>query len=429
MNRSLNPAWRVNRIINVCALLLTAVPRLPAAEYPAAKPFLEKITLFEEGKDGFCAYRIPGIIVTAKGSVLAYCEARKFTSADRGEIEIHLRRSTDGGRTWNPPQQIAHLGPRLPRNPHMPDAKRKKDIGGPEQQTVNNPMLIADRDGTVHFVYCVEYMRDFYARSTDDGVTWSKPVEITAIFDRFRSDINWQAIATGPGHGIQLRNGRLIVPVWLATYEKTPGLRKGCSVIFSDDQGATWQRGEIAMNIGNESNVAQLSDRSVVLSARTSDKSNRRAFTYSRDGATGWTKPEFAKELFEPGCMAGLVSHPGTAEKRKPFLLFSYPDTTTRDHKDRVNVTIKLSEDGGRTWPVSKLLQSGPSAYSDLAVLPDGTILCFYESGTPEAALKHRRPWAYSHITLARFNLEWLTSGNVVPKPGQPENKTTQINP
>ena len=127
--------------------------------------------------------------------------------------------------------------------------------------------------------------------------------------------------------------------------------------------------------------------------------------------------------------MAGLVSHPGTAEKRKPFLLFSNPDTTKHDHKDRVNVTVKLSEDGGRTWPVSKLLQPGPSAYSDLAVLPDGTILCFYESGTPEAALKHRRPWAYSHITLARFNLEWLTSGNVIPKLGQPENKTTRINP
>jgi hypothetical protein len=106
----------------------------------------------------------------------------------------------------------------------------------------------------------------------------------------------------------------------------------------------------------------------------------------------------------------GIVSHPGTASRPRPFLLFSNPDTTQREHKERVNVTIKLSEDGGRTWPVSKVLQSGPSAYSDLAVLPDGTVLCFYESGDPQAPRKHGRPWAYAFLTLARFHPDWLTS-------------------
>ncbi len=387
-------------------LALAAAGLLPPAVL-AASPLFEKVDLFAEGQAGFVSYRIPGIVVTARGTILAYGEARKFTSADRGELEIHLRRSTDAGRTWSPQQQIAHLAPRLPRNPHMPDDKKKKNMGGPEEQTVNNPMLIATREGPVHFVYCVEYMRAFHSRSDDDGVTWSKPVEITATFDRFRPEIDWQAIATGPGHGIQLRSGRLLVPVWLATYEKTAAQRKGCSVIFSDDGGATWQRGDMAMTIGGESSVAELSDGRVVLSSRNTDKRNRRAVVYSRDGATGWTKPEFIEELLEPGCMAGLVSHPGLPGANRPLLLHSSPHTTKRDHRERKNVSIHLSRDDGRTWPVRRLLQPGPSAYSDLAVLPDGTVLCFYESGKP-GETRRGGDWAYATLTVARFNLEWL---------------------
>lgn len=392
-------------------LTLAAALSVAAPAVDAAAPFCEKVDLFAEGQNGFVSYRIPGVVVTAKGSVLAYCEARKFTPADRGELEIHLRRSTDGGRTWSPQQQIAHLGPRLPRNPHMPDDKRKKDMGGPEQQTVNNPMLIAARDGAVHFVYCVEYMRAFYSRSGDDGLTWSAPVEITATFDRFRTDVDWQAIATGPGHGIELRNGRLVVPIWLATYEKTAARRKGCSVIFSDDRGATWQRGDLAMTIGGESNVAELSDGRVILTSRNSDPRNRKAVTFSADGATKWSAVTFAGELLEGGCMAGMVRHPGTPDTRnKPFLLFSNPHTTLRSHRERKNVTIHASFDDGRTWPVRRLLQPGPGAYSDLAVLPDGTILCFYESGKP-GETRRGGDWAYARLTVARFNHAWLTAG------------------
>lgn len=396
-------------LLACAAATLAGAPAAAPRPAPGAAPLLEKLDLFAEGQNGFVSFRIPGIVVSARGTVLAYCEARKFTAADRGEIEIHLRRSTDGGRTFSPPQQVAHLGPRLPRNPHMPDDKKKKNMGGPEEQTVNNPMLIAARDGTVHLVYCVEYMRSFHSRSEDDGVTWSAPVEITATFDRFRSDIDWQAIATGPGHGIELRHGRLVVPVWLATYEKKPGLRKGCSVIFSDDRGATWQRGDLAMSIGGESSVAQLSDGRVVLSARNSDPRNRRAVTYSADGATRWSKVEFLPELLEPGCMAGLVAHPGDGAGAKPLLLYSNPHTTERSHRERKNVTIQASYDDGRTWPVRKLLQPGPGAYSDLAVLPDGTVLCLFESGK-DGETRRGGDWAYASIRLARFNLGWLTA-------------------
>jgi sialidase-1 len=396
----------------VLALLFFAALALPAAE-----PFLQKTNLFMEETDGFRLYRIPGIVVTAKGSVLAYCEARKFTVADRGEIEIHLRRSTDGGRTWSLAKQVAHLGPRLPCNPHMPEDKKKKDMGGPNGQTVNNPVAIAASDGTVHLLHCVEYMRAFHIRSDDDGVTWSAPVEITSTFDQLRSELDWQVIATGPGHAVELKSGRLVAPFWMATYEKQPKLKKAVGIVYNDDHGKNWQRGDLALRNAGEPNTAELADGRVIVTARNSDPRNRRMAAYSPNGATNWSSPDFVEELLEPGCMAGLVSHPGSSESRKPLLLFSNPHTTKRAHKDRVDVTIKLSEDGGRTWPVSKVLQPGPSAYSDLAVLPDGTVLCFYESGDPESPRKNGRDWAYSFLTLARFNLDWLTSTNQTRKP------------
>lgn len=368
-----------------------------------------RVDVFVEGDGGFAAYRIPGLVVTARGTVLAYCEARKFTPADRGEIEIHLRRSTDGGRTWEAPRQIAHLGPRLPRNPHMPEDKRGKDMGGPEQQTVNNPMLIATREGPVHLVYCVEYMRVFHARSDDDGVTWSPPVEITATFDRFRDEIDWQAVATGPGHGLQLRGGRLLVPAWMATYEREPKppLRRACGVVYSDDDGATWQRGDLTGFAGNESILAELSDGRVLLSARNGDRRNRRLVMVSADGATRWGESRFVDDLWEPGCMAGLVAHPGVPGEGRPLLLHSSPRTTRREHRERKDLTIHLSSDDGRTWSVRRLLQPGPSAYSDLAVLSDGTVLCLFESGRPGDD-RRGGDWAYARISLARFSLAWI---------------------
>jgi len=387
----------------VSAVLFAAIPALHGTE-----PLLEKTVLFSERTDGFTLYRIPGIVVTAKGTVLAYCEARKFTVADRGEIEIHLRRSTDGGRTFTPAQQVAHLGPRLPRNPHMPDSKQTKDMGGPDEQTVNNPVAIAARDGTVHLIYCVEYMRAFHMRSEDDGRNWSAPVEITAAFDGLQRNLDWQVIATGPGHAAELARGRLCVAFWMATYATNAPLRKAAATVISDDGGRTWQAGGLAIPDAGEPNIAPLTDGGVILTARNTHKQRRRLVAFSPDGAGHWSNPSFAKELLEPGCMAGIVAHPGTAAVPGPLLLFSNPHTTDREHAARRDVTIHLSRDAGRTWPVSRLLQPGPSAYSDLAVLPDGTVLCFYESGADNPVIKRKRDWAYATLTLARFNLEWL---------------------
>lgn len=364
----------------------------------AAEPALEKTDLFEGGK-GVALYRIPGIVATPKGTVLAYCEARLNDSKDWGEIQVHLRRSTDGGKTWDASRQIAHHGARAEGNP------RKKE-GGEKEQTVNNPVAIVDSDGAIHFLYCLNYARCFYMSSRDDGLTFSAPREITAAFEGFKPRCPWNVLATGPGHGVQMKDGRLVVPVWLA-YGPNPGDHgpSMAGTIYSDDHGQTWKAGDIALpNEGelknpNETTLALLSDGSVMLNTRSTSAANRRLVTVSANGATGWSTPLFDQALWEPICMGSLTSLPNSPGT----LVFANPHTLKLD-KDgkpepggrgkRENLTLKLSRDDGHSWPVQKTLEEGKSAYSDLAALPDGTILCLYERDT--------------RITLARLSEKWF---------------------
>ena len=380
--------------------------RLPARPPAADSPQV----LFHQGEDGVHSYRIPGVAVTARGSALAWCEARILSPADRGESEIRMRRSTDGGRTWAPARRVAHAGPRLPRNPHLPPRKRGKDLGGPEEQTVNNAVAIATHAGPVHLLYCVEYMRCFHVRSDDDGVTWSEPREITPVLDAFRPSIDWQAVAFGPGHGIEIAGGRLVAPVWLADYRPAPAARLsgGCGVVFSDDGGETWRIGGPAIPGGNESWIAERRDGSVLLTTRNGDARGRRLAASSADGAHDWTEPRFIDDLPEWGCMAGSTRHPGTPRHPGPWLLHSAPDTDSRAHSARRDLTLWASADDGATWPRRRLLRAGPSAYSDLAVLPDGQLLCVYETGLPgEGAPSGKdRPWAYAAIAASIVGLD-----------------------
>lgn len=389
---------------------------LPAL--PAASPFLEKEELFSTTlTPEYKLVHIPGIVVTAKGTVLAWCEARK-KGGDWDQIDILLRRSTDGGRTFDAARSIADVpGPKTKNE----FALRLKGVD-PKDVTYNNPVLIAGRDGTVHMVFCLEYMRCFYQQSKDDGVTWTTPVEITATFDAFKKDYNWKVLATGPNHSIQLKSGRLVVPVWLSTGTGGNAHRPSVtSTIYSDDDGRTWKAGEIAVPCTeewinpNETVAVELADGSVMLNVRSESKRHRRLVTVSKDGATGWSIPRFDEALLEPICMAGIVRYSlaGVNGADKNRILFTNPDNLAREdgkeqegkNRDRKNVTVKLSEDEGQTWSASRVIEPGFSGYSDVAVTPDGTILCLYGKGEK----KEFGGFAFRQIVLARFNLEWVT--------------------
>ena len=398
----------------LCALALLAGM---ASQSHAAAPLLEKVDIFEAGKDGYALYRIPGIVVTKKGTVLAYCEARRTGKSDWDTIDIMLKRSTDGGKTWDAMRKIADVpGPKT-KNP----VALAQKLANTNDVTYNNATAITDKDGTVHFLFCLEYCRAFYMQSKDEGLTWTVPVEITSAFDKFRPEYDWKVIATGPAHGIQLKKGRLVVPIWMSTGTGGHAHRPSAvSVVYSDDHGKTWHRGDMVvkdpeLKNPSETIVVELADGSTMLNIRSESKEHRRAISISKDGATGWSKLKFDDALLEPICMASIlrISEPKSGGKNR--ILFANPNNLTRKDgkekpemsRDRINVSVKLTYDEGKTWPVTKLLEDGFSGYSDMAITPDGTILCFYERGSTDG----KNIYKTGLLTVARFNLEWLTEG------------------
>ncbi len=395
-------------------LLLSAL--LVSPLIVAAAPFLEKIDLFEGGEDpAYKSYHVPGIVVTAKGTVLVVCEARKRApsgASDWDDIRIVLRRGTDDGKTWSSPRSIADVPGRKTKNP---SALKMKSVD-PADVTYNNPVLIADRNGSVHLLFCLEYMRCFHQRSDDDGVSWTAPTEITGAFEGLRKGHDWKVLATGGGHGIQLRNGRILSPVWISAGTGGNGHHPSVSAtIYSDDHGATWHAGDIAVPTNdtwidpNETTAVELSDGRVMLNVRSESKKHRRLVVTSADGATGWSTPRFDEALLEPICMASLVRYDFAGEH---LILFSNPNNLEKgngpaapgSYRDRKNLSVRLSRDDAMTWPTVKSIEPGPSMYSDLAVTPAGTILCFYGRGSASKA-----SYKGGRMTLARFNLEWLT--------------------
>ena len=370
------------------------------------EPFLDKTNLFQAGQDGIALYRIPGIVVTAKGTLLAYCEARKTGRSDWGDIELRLRRSVDGGKTWSDPQKIGSYNASLQKNP----VAVQQNLNPSNSLTMNNPLAVVDQQtGSILFLYCVEYAHCFVMRSEDDGKTFSSPADITSTFEGFHRNYDWKVLATGPGHGIQMKNGRLIVPVWLSTGTGSTAHRPSCvSTIYSDDHGKTWLCGEIIASDPNppnpsESAVVQLSDGRVLLNIRNESKDLRRGYSISPDGTTKWSAFVFDTNLPDPVCMASLIKIKNNSQNEKNNVLFS--NLNNGENHDRKNLTIRMSSDDCKTWPVKKTLEAGRSGYSDLTVNSSGNIFCFYERGSskPEDGDSFT-------LTLAKFNAEWLLS-------------------
>lgn len=349
-------------------LMLAAAAVLPSAT-----------DVYTAGEDGYHTYRIPAIVATAKGTLLAFCEGRKNSARDWGDIDLLVKRSADGGRTWSQAIRIADFG----------------------TDTVGNPAPVLDRrTGTVWLLMTrnpgdLEEKRIgpglsghtrtvWVTHSRDDGLTWAAPADITADVKR----PEWTWYATGPVNGIQLRTGRMVVP---CDHDRERVTERYSHVIYSDDGGRTWKLGGSAGPECNESTVVELADGSLMLNMRSYAGKNRRAVSISRDGGLSWSAPTLEEALIEPVCQASLIAF-GKGKQR--VLLFSNPASTKR-----MNMTVRLSRDEGRTWSASKTIHAGPSAYSNLIELKGGMMGLLYERG-------EARP--YERITFARFPLRWL---------------------
>ncbi|MFO0967000.1 MAG: exo-alpha-sialidase [Gemmataceae bacterium] len=341
--------------------------------------------VFESGKEGYHTFRIPSLLVTPKGTLLAFCEGRKNSSSDTGDIDLVLKRSTDGGKTWGPMQIVWDDGANTCGNP-CPVVDRKTGV----IWLLLTHNFGADTEAKIVAGTSKGKRTVWVAQSEDDGLTWSRPVEITK--DVSRPDWTWYA--TGPGVGIQTKSGRLVVPC----DNKLAGTKaKQAHVIYSDDAGNTWKLGGVVGPGCNESQIVELSDGALNLNIRSYRGGRCRLVALSNDGGASFGEPVEDKALVEPVCQASILGHPG-----KPgFVLFSNPASRKRE-----NMTVRLSTDDARTWSGSLVLHAGPAAYSCLAVLSDGSIACLYERGVKNA---------YETITLATFPLAALKAAGALP--------------
>ena len=350
--------------------------------------FLEEIDLFVSGTGGYHTYRIPALVVTSKGTILAFCEGRKHSRADYGEIDLVLRRSFDGGRNWGDLEVVVSGGAR----------------------TCGNPCPVEDRaTGTIWLAFCKNLADGgqpmimqgraprtvWLTKSTDDGSTWAEPEEITEDV----KDPAWTWYGTGPCHGIQLTSGRLALPCHYA-------VGKNCNendpyhshIVYSDDHGASWHIGGSVDEGTDECAIVETVAGALYINCRNSMGFDRRGYAWSHDGGNSFSGLAWDDRLIDPDCQGSLVRLTEEGRHDRNRVLFANSTSAVR----RERLGVRVSYDECQTWGEAKTLHDGPSAYSDLAVAPDMSILSLCERGDEHP---------YEGLTLARFSLVWLTGG------------------
>lgn len=376
-------------IASLCLSLAVNLKAQPVSPDPAGTNLLESSRIFTAGQNGYHTFRIPALLVTSRGNLLAFCEGRRNSSSDSGDIDLVCRRSTDGGQSWSRVQTIWDDGSNTCGNPCVVVDKETGTIclllnwnDGEDLE----PAIIAQKSKGIR--------RIFSSQSRDDGITWSTPRDITLQI----KPTNWTWYATGPGLGIQIergpRVGRLVIP---CDHIEAETRKYGAHVIYSDDHGETWSLGGSAPgNQVNECEVVELENGRLLLNMRNYDPNNRtRQIAFSADGGETWTDQRHDADLVDPVCQASIRRYCWPIQGRPGVILFSNPASRLRE-----KLTIRASLDDGQTWPRILMVNGGPSAYSCLAALGDGTIGLLYESGTKSP---------YEGITFARLSTNWFT--------------------
>lgn len=356
----------------------------------------------KSGDDGSHTYRIPGLTTTKAGTLIGVYDVRWRTGGDLpGDIDVGMSRSTNGGRTWEPMRIIMDMGD---------DPKWQYD-------GIGDPAILVDRHGGTIWVAATwshgnrswrgsgpgltpdKTGQLMLVRSDDDGLTWSKPINVTEQVKR----PEWCFLLQGPGKGITMHDGTL---VFAAQFQDTPENKRlpRSTILFSKDHGETWQIGTGAFDDTTESQVVEIEPGVLMLNCRY-NRESKRVVMITRDLGQTWQEhPTSRKALIEPrACMASLINVDAELDKKAGgWLLFSNPNSLTgRDH-----ITIKASRDGGKTWPKEHqlLLDEGRSAgYSCLTMIDETTVGILYEG-------------SQAHMTFQRIPLSDLTVGHIEPE-------------
>ncbi|WP_238012901.1 sialidase family protein [Dactylosporangium sp. AC04546] len=369
-----------------------AAALIPGSDAAAPAPFVDEQVLYQQRTGGYACFRIPAVVRTVSGTLLAFAEGRVADCGDDGDIDLVVRRSTDGGRTWGPVQVVAE--------------GNGDTIGNPApvvDRTTGRVVVVGTRNGPAPCPNGCD--RDPYVLSSDDdGVTWTAPRELG---DAKRPEWNFW-YATGPMHGIQLERGphagRLVVGANFESYAggESPHVY-GTHLLYSDDAGQTWHIGAETSRadgtiIAQEVTVVERTDGSIYALARErGTDEGHRAFAVSRDGGETFAAPFRALPALEmPDVEASMLRYDGSR------ILLSAPLHPVA----REVMAVRSSFDEGGSWRQPKVFNWGPSGYSDLVRLEGDEAGLLYENGVATP---------YESIRWARFNEAYLATPNGTP--------------
>lgn len=361
----------------------------PSAE---AGSFVEATLWDSTDDDQYANFHVQGLAVVHAGTrppgaggalpddvVLTFTEGR-FEVSDAGAKDLLVRRSVDGGRTWSASVPVVPADPAHSWGSATP--------------------LVDEQTGRVFLFYKGSGGSVFVKRSDDAGASWTAAEDLSRLF--VGGSNGWTRHSPTPGHGIQLRSGRLLMPI--AHRAPDPNPNYGIDMLISDQHGdpGTWRRGtSVPVSAAypiNESRVYERGDGAVVINGRWGAGGTRyRITSTSVDGGQTWAAPvaDGATGQFV-SVDAGLLGYSQDPVSR---LLYSRPDSSARE-----NMTVSISYDEGASFRYSRVVNPGPSYYSDLGRLSDGTILLVYGRDGDIPSFPER-------VSIARFDLEWLTNG------------------
>lgn len=381
-----------------------------SASWTWASDAPERTVLFNMGDYDSQYWRIPALVTAADNSLVAVVDKRGSSLGDLpNTISIMSRRSTDNGKNWSEPVVVAQGG-------------NGKTYGDPavvlDKKTGNLICMFVGDQGLWNATPS-QRQGIYVSKSTDNGVSWSEPVAITDQV--YANHSSWYAGFAGSGHGLCLKDGRLMFVLAIRATSAT-GVPLHNYAIYSDDGGDNWTLStNAATTAGDEAKVVELENGDILMSIRNPSKGNR-IFCKSTDRGQTWGKAYFETELKDPACNGDIIRYSYSTDEGsegKSRLLHSLPESTTT----RENVTIYLSEDDGETWPIKKRLVDGYSAYSSLTVLSDGTIGALVEEGKWDSNLPGEDGF---QLVFYRFTMDWLTSD--VTEPPVVSEGTLQLN-
>ena len=352
-----------------------------ASDAAPVQSSLKQVDVFVSGQDGYAGYRIPAIETAPDGGLLAFAEARKYNMSDPGgkgqEIDLVLKRSTDGGVTWSPMQVIEHSGP---------------------YWSSSNPATVVDRQNGriwVFYLRCkpgrgthaarpgTDDVRNLARHSDDNGVTWSEPLDQTSAA-RDGTDAHWRISVPGPGGPIQDRKGRLIVPMW--RFAPWSGF-----TLYSVDHGRSWQRGAPVPGEqgSDEDQLVELANGKILFDMRQ-QKGPKRLLATSGDGGQSWSAPRPGQTV-TPVCCAIQRYTLKAAGDDRDRILWTGPKGPGRN-----KLVARISYDEGWTFTNERLISAEPAAYSDLTILKDKSAGVLWERAN------------YRYLTFTRLDREFL---------------------